>query len=163
MALFPLISLAAIIHMDSPMDLDANRAWKTTLISQARVRSPLLWAALFVLLLPLLACAGVWSVAAQPGPSHGLKLALMSGRTLEIDVRPCSSAEPGRMTIWYIDATRTNRFLRERFMLLWRSVLAPSCPPAGQPSAVSSQQPEPAVLLSANWLLLAGYWSVVER
>jgi hypothetical protein len=105
------------------------------------VRSPLLWAALLVLLLPLLACAGVWSVTAQPGPPRGLKLVLMSGRTLEIDVRPCSSAEPGRMTIWYIDATRTNRFLRERFVLLWRGVLAPSCPDAGQPSAIGSWQP----------------------
>src|SRR5262245_4294012 len=102
------------------MDLDTDLAWKGTAPARrARVRSPLLWAALLVLLLPLLACGGVWGVTTQPGPPRGLKVALMSDRTLEIDLRPCTPDEPGRMTIWYIDATRANRFLRERFVLLW--------------------------------------------
>jgi hypothetical protein len=115
--------------MDSPMDRDTDREWKrTTLASRADERSPLLWAALLVLLVPLLACGGVWSVVAQPGPPRGLTVALMPDRTLELNLRPCGPAEPGRLTVWYIDATHANRFIRERFTLLVRSAAAPTCP-----------------------------------
>jgi hypothetical protein len=92
------------------------------------VRSPLLWAALLVLLLPLLACGSAWVTVAQPGPTRGLTVPLMPDRTIEIDVRPCGPVEPGRLTVWYIDATHANRFIRERFKLLVRTTLAPICP-----------------------------------
>jgi len=111
------------------MDLDTDLEWnRTRLTSPVPVRSPLLWAGLLVLLVPLLACGGVWSVVAQPGPPRGVTVALMSGRTLELNLRPCGPAEPGRLTVWYIDATRANRFIRERFTLLVRSAAAPACP-----------------------------------
>jgi hypothetical protein len=105
--------------------LAARLTGRTTLTSRAREQSLLL---LVALLVPLLACGGIWSVVAQPGPPRSLTVALMAGRTLEIDVRPCSPAEPGRLTVWYIDATHANRFIREQFTLLLRSAAAPACP-----------------------------------
>jgi hypothetical protein len=96
---------------------------------------PLLWAALLLLLLPLVACGGVWLMAAQPGLPHGLTVQLLPGHTLEIDVRPCNPAEPGRMMVWYIDATRANRFIREQFVLLMRTTLAPVCADADSQAA----------------------------
>jgi hypothetical protein len=109
--------------------IERSAWWKmTTLTSQARVRSPLLWLALLALLGPLLACSGLWVVAASPGPPHTMVLPLLPGRTLEVNFRPCDPTEPGRMMIWYIDSTRANRFIRERFILLMRTTLAPACP-----------------------------------
>ena len=100
----------------------------TTLTSRARARSPLLWVALLALLLPLLACGGLWAITARPGPPRTMAVQLLPGRTVEVNVRPCGATEPGRMMVWYIDSTHANRFIRERFNLLMRTTLAPACP-----------------------------------
>jgi hypothetical protein len=115
-----------LIHLRG---IERSDWWKmTTLTSRARVRSPLLWLALLALLGPLLACSGLWVVAASPGPPHTMVMPLLPGRTLEVNIRPCDAVEPGRMMIWFIDSTRANRFIRERFILLMRTTLAPECP-----------------------------------
>jgi hypothetical protein len=89
----------------------------------------LLWTSLMALMvLPGLACSLAWALAAQPGPPRGLALPLMPGRTLEVDLQSCASVEPGRVTVWFVDTTNANRFVREHFVLLLRSVAAPPCP-----------------------------------
>jgi hypothetical protein len=94
-----------------------------------RAKLGLLWASLVILLLlPGLACSVTWALAAQPGPPHGLALPLTPGRTLEIELHSCVSAEPGRLLIWFVDTTSANRFVRERFTLLLRAAVASPCP-----------------------------------
>jgi hypothetical protein len=89
----------------------------------------LLWASLLALILmPGVACSVLGARAASPGPPRGLALPLMPGRTLEIDLQPCVTAEPGRVTVWFADTTSANRFVRERFTLLLRTAAAPPCP-----------------------------------
>ena len=88
-----------------------------------------LWASLVTLiLLPGLACSVAWALAARPGPPRGLVLPLLPGRTLEVDIHPCVSAEPGRLLVWFVDTTSANRFVRERFTLLLRTAATPPCP-----------------------------------
>ena len=94
-----------------------------------QAKAILLWAWLVaLLLLPGLVCSLTWALTAWPGPSQSLELLLMPGRTLEIDIRPCVSAEPGRLTIWFVGTTNANRFVREHFVLLLRTPAAPPCP-----------------------------------
>jgi hypothetical protein len=89
----------------------------------------LLWASLVaLLLLPGLACGVTWALAAHPGPPRGLVLPLLPGRTLEVDIQPCVSVAPGRLLVWFVDTTDTNRFVRERFTLLLRAAATPPCP-----------------------------------
>jgi hypothetical protein len=79
-------------------------------------------------LLPALACGVTWALAARPGPPRGLVLPLLPGRTLEVDLHPCVAAEPGRLTVWFVDTANANRFVREHFTLLLRTAAAPPCP-----------------------------------
>jgi hypothetical protein len=89
----------------------------------------LLWASLVaLLLLPLLACGVTWALLARPGPPRHVALPVLPGRALEVDIQPCVSAAPGRLLVWFVDSTNANRFVRERFVLLLRSVVAPPCP-----------------------------------
>ena len=87
----------------------------------------LLWAALLTLVLPMLACVLAWSLASRPGPSHSFAAPLTPNRRIELDLRSCDAANPGRLTIWYIDSSKANRFVRDRFALLLRTVVAPPC------------------------------------
>jgi hypothetical protein len=94
-----------------------------------RAKLLLLWVPLVaLLLLPGLACSITWALAAQPGPARGLALALLPSHSLEIDIRPCASSKPGRLTVWFVDTTSANRFVRKRFVLLLRTAAAPPCP-----------------------------------
>jgi hypothetical protein len=93
-----------------------------------RSKHALLWSsALALLLAPVLACILAWSMASRPGPARDVAAPLMPNYRLELDIRPCDTAHPGRVTIWYIDSSRANRFVRDRFALLLRTVVAPPC------------------------------------
>ena len=94
-----------------------------------QAKQPLLWASLTsLLLLPGLACSLAWALAAQPGPPRGVVVPLLPGRTLEVDVQPCAEVRPGRLMVWFVDATHANRFVREHFILLLHTAAAPPCP-----------------------------------
>ena len=88
----------------------------------------LLWASALVLLAPLLACILAWGFASRPGPARDITATLLPDLRLEVDLRPCDSDQPGRLAIWYVDSSRANRFVRERFALLLRTAVAPPCP-----------------------------------
>jgi len=95
-----------------------------------RAKQTLLWALILALVLPMLACASTWALAAMPGNAHDITAPVLPGYTLELNIRPCDAINPGRMAVWYIDTNRANRFIRERFVLLLRTVVAPPCPAA---------------------------------
>jgi len=93
-----------------------------------QAKHTLLWSsALALLLAPLLACILACILASQPGPARSIAAPLLPNHRLEVDIRPCDAANPGRVTIWYVDSSRANRFVRDRFALLLRTVVAPPC------------------------------------
>jgi hypothetical protein len=87
----------------------------------------LLWAAVPALLLPILACIVAWAVASGPGPVRSLGAPVLPNRRVEIDIHPCDALSPGRLVVWYVDASSANRFIRERARLLIRAPIAPPC------------------------------------